>query len=152
MNSNSEGRIYRVLELFSGIGGMVWNNHDDDGNAQRVACGLAHEHYSSQGCDVSFVPARAYDINEHANAVYKHNFGMHEIPRLYMTGDDACTKTLTSVDSLEFDNLHADIVMMSPPCQPFTRQGVQRDDDDNRSEALIHVMSACTMCLTNVMM
>jgi site-specific DNA-cytosine methylase len=31
--------------------------------------------------------------------------------------------------------------LMSPPCQPFTRLGNQKDDQDNRSASLLHLIN-----------
>ncbi|XP_068210977.1 tRNA (cytosine(38)-C(5))-methyltransferase-like isoform X2 [Palaemon carinicauda] len=44
---------------------------------------------------------------------------------------------------LTLDNLEAfapDIIMMSPPCQPFTRQGLKRDVEDARTSSLLHLI------------
>uniref|UniRef100_A0A8C5M2C7 tRNA aspartic acid methyltransferase 1 n=1 Tax=Leptobrachium leishanense TaxID=445787 RepID=A0A8C5M2C7_9ANUR len=80
----------RVLELYSGIGGMH--------------CGLAE----------SAVPAEvvaAVDVNTTANQVYKYNF----------PDTPLWTKTIEGISLKEFDDLAFDMLLMSPPCQPFTR-------------------------------
>ena len=38
----------------------------------------------------------------------------------------------------ELNKLGMDMVLMSPPCQPFTRQGNQNGADDPRSKSLLH--------------
>lgn len=30
---------------------------------------------------------------------------------------------------------------MSPPCQPFTRQGLKKDVEDSRSQPLMHILT-----------
>lgn len=65
----------------------------------------------------------AYDQNEHANKVYKSNFGLEPNKRNL--------ETLTVKDFP-----HANIWWMSPPCTPFSRRGERKDDVDPRSQAL----------------
>ena len=36
--------------------------------------------------------------------------------------------------------LQINAIFMSPPCQPFTRQGNQKDIGDNRSEPFLHIV------------
>ena len=31
-------------------------------------------------------------------------------------------------------------IMMSPPCQPFTRQGLKKDVQDTRTQPLLHIL------------
>lgn len=44
--------------------------------------------------------------------------------------------------------MDANILLMSPPCQPHTRQGLQRDVEDKRSCALSHLCSLIPQCET----
>lgn len=39
------------------------------------------------------------------------------------------------------NKLGADTILMSPPCQPFTRNGRKGDINDPRSQALIHILN-----------
>lgn len=39
----------------------------------------------------------------------------------------------------EINRLGVNAILMSPPCQPFTRVGKKMDIDDNRSNALVHI-------------
>ena len=41
----------------------------------------------------------------------------------------------------ELEALRADIFVMSPPCQPFTRQGLKGDSSDHRTDSFFHLMS-----------
>lgn len=38
-------------------------------------------------------------------------------------------------------DLNVQLILMSPPCQPFTRIGLQKDDKDNRTSALQHILN-----------
>uniref|UniRef100_A0A668TM76 tRNA (cytosine(38)-C(5))-methyltransferase n=1 Tax=Oreochromis aureus TaxID=47969 RepID=A0A668TM76_OREAU len=80
----------RVLELYSGIGGM---------------------HYALKESGIPAQVVTAIDINTTANQVYKHNFP-----------DTALwNKTIEGITLDEFNKLSFDMILMSPPCQPFTR-------------------------------
>ena len=100
----------RVLEFYSGIGGM---------------------HYALKESGVSFRVIGALDINTLANEVYKHNF--------------ANTKLLqTNIEGMKadyLDKLNADMWTMSPPCQPYTRQGKQMASDDPRSRSFLTLVN-----------
>eukprot|EP00088_Acartia_fossae_P021717 TRINITY_DN23084_c0_g1_i2.p1 TRINITY_DN23084_c0_g1~~TRINITY_DN23084_c0_g1_i2.p1 ORF type:complete len:346 (-),score=11.43 TRINITY_DN23084_c0_g1_i2:42-1079(-) len=105
---------YRVLELFSGIGGM------------HAATQIVQNH-----CDVNFEIVAAVDINTTANAIYRHN---HPDTVHWQ-------RNITGITSKEINNLRPDILLMSPPCQPHTRQGKRQDKQDPRSEALQHILN-----------
>ena len=72
--------------------------------------------------------AAAFEISEQCNRVYAHNFG--DAPR---------TQSIEHVDAALLDSLGADTWLMSPPCQPYTSQGLQKDDADPRARALLHL-------------
>lgn len=97
----------KVLELFSGVGGM------------RV--GLAQ----SAPTPLEFV---AVDLNQGCNEIYKESFGDTPLPL------DICSLSLDW-----FIQLGAKLWTMSPPCQPYTRQGNQKDMQDDRAKPLIHI-------------
>ncbi|KAH0627494.1 hypothetical protein JD844_003259 [Phrynosoma platyrhinos] len=62
----------------------------------------------------SGIPAEivaAVDVNTVANEVYTHNF--HTTP--------LWSKTIEGISLKEFNKLSFDMILMSPPCQPFTR-------------------------------
>jgi len=40
----------------------------------------------------------------------------------------------------KFEALDVDMILMSPPCQPFTRVGKQQDVDDARTKSFLHVL------------
>ncbi|KAM4828594.1 tRNA (cytosine(38)-C(5))-methyltransferase isoform 2-T4 [Thomomys bottae] len=99
----------RVLELYSGIGGM--------------------HHALRESCVPSQVVA-AIDVNTVANEVYKHNFP--HTPLL--------EKTIEGITLEDFDKLSFNMILMSPPCQPFTRIGLQGDMNDPRTNSFLHVL------------
>ncbi|XP_008690261.1 tRNA (cytosine(38)-C(5))-methyltransferase isoform X2 [Ursus maritimus] len=99
----------RVLELYSGIGGMH--------QALRESC----------------VPAQvvaAVDVNTVANEVYKYNFPHTQL----------LAKTIEGITVEEFDKLSFNMILMSPPCQPFTRIGLQGDVTDPRTNSLLYIL------------
>lgn len=71
----------------------------------------------------------AVDVNRAALAVYRRNF-VHPT-------------RAAAVESLAPETLRgwaADLWWLSPPCQPFTRRGLGRDDDDPRSRGLLALL------------
>lgn len=71
----------------------------------------------------------AVDINRLALTVYRYNFEHPVVPAL--------------VESVEVDRLRrweADLWWLSPPCQPFTRRGLQRDLEDPRAATFLAVL------------
>lgn len=98
----------RVLELFSGIGGM---------------------HYALRTSQIAGTVVAAVDINTVANVVYTHNF-----PETRLLNNNVQKLTPRAINKLDVNT-----ILMSPPCQPFTRVGNQRDVDDYRSDALKHL-------------
>ena len=73
----------------------------------------------------------AIDISEVANKVYRHNF-----PNVNHISGNICGLTAEKINKL---NINA--IFMSPPCQPFTRQGKQNDLKDPRTEPLVHIIN-----------
>ncbi|XP_057589490.1 tRNA (cytosine(38)-C(5))-methyltransferase isoform X2 [Hippopotamus amphibius kiboko] len=99
----------RVLELYSGIGGMH--------HALRESC----------------IPAQvvaAVDVNTVANEVYKYNFPHTQL----------LAKTIEGITLEEFDRLSFNMILMSPPCQPFTRIGLQGDVTDPRTNSFLYIL------------
>lgn len=74
------------------------------------------------------------DINTNTTKVYSHNF-----PHTLQLNRNIC-----GMGSEELDKLGADVFFLSPPCQPFTRQGNQLDDKDRRTDSFFHLMHTLT--------
>jgi tRNA (cytosine38-C5)-methyltransferase len=101
--------MLRVLELFSGIGGM------------HCALDLIEQNYEI---------IAAIDINPTANLVYASNFPDVQI----------INRSIETISLNQWEKWHADIWLMSPPCQPFTRQGKQEDLNDRRTDGFVYLM------------
>ncbi|XP_053198010.1 tRNA (cytosine(38)-C(5))-methyltransferase isoform X2 [Scomber japonicus] len=99
----------RVLELYSGIGGMHFALKESGIPAQVVA---------------------AVDINTTANQIYSHNF----------PGTPLWNKTIEGLTLDDFNKLSFDMILMSPPCQPFTRIGLQGDIADPRTKSFLYIL------------
>lgn len=81
------------------------------------------------GCAAA-LPARcevvaAVDIHALALTVYRHNFR-----------HPTAVRTIESLRDEDFRRWQADFWWLSPPCQPYTRRGRQRDLDDPRAASL----------------
>lgn len=68
----------------------------------------------------------AYDNNQAANLVYKHNFGLAPINR--------------NIEHFQEFPL-ADCWLLSPPCQPYTAGGNMLDESDDRARPLHHLIN-----------
>ena len=104
-----ERRKLKVLEFYSGIGGM---------------------HYAMMSSGVDAEVVAAFDINTTANHVYRANFPSTQL----------CQRNINGLTLSYIEQLKADVFLMSPPCQPFTRQGHRADDKDNRTSSFIHLL------------
>ncbi|KAL5035464.1 hypothetical protein BDEG_23423 [Batrachochytrium dendrobatidis JEL423] len=98
----------RVLEFFSGIGGL---------------------HYGLERAESTATVLASFDVNEHANSCYQHNFGIKP--------SNKSIDTLTAKDIEKYDS---NCWLLSPPCQPFTQGGKSLDHQDNRSLALLRII------------
>uniref|UniRef100_A0A8D2ZWL8 tRNA aspartic acid methyltransferase 1 n=1 Tax=Scophthalmus maximus TaxID=52904 RepID=A0A8D2ZWL8_SCOMX len=99
----------RVLELYSGIGGM---------------------HYALKESGVPGQVVAAVDINTTTNQIYRHNF----------PDTPLWNKTIEGITLDDFNKLSFDMILMSPPCQPFTRIGLQGDIQDPRTKSLLYIL------------
>ncbi|XP_031091607.1 tRNA (cytosine(38)-C(5))-methyltransferase 2 [Ipomoea triloba] len=107
-NSKDGEQPWRVLEFYSGIGGM---------------------RYSLINAAVNAVVLEAFDINDVANDVYEHNFGHRP--------HQGNIQTLSAAD---IDGYKADAWLLSPPCQPYTRQGLQKGSKDARASSFLKIL------------
>jgi tRNA (cytosine38-C5)-methyltransferase len=133
-----------MLEFFSGIGGMriavdsamkimTRNNNNNDHN---------HDIYAP--CCLS--SCRAYDISLHANCCYQHNFS-HSDPKTttMSTNANVTTKLVEHLKPSDIDaaNVKSHLWTLSPPCQPFTTNGKNKqclDSEDKRCNGLKSLM------------
>ncbi|KAJ3328983.1 C-5 cytosine-specific DNA methylase [Blyttiomyces sp. JEL0837] len=105
-------RICRIAEFYSGIGG--WH---------AAFCELK----DVLGLDIEEI--KPFDINENAHGVYKFNYKVE--PSLQDVG------RLTADD---LDRMNSSIWVLSPPCQPYTRNGPRLHAEDNRSLSFIALL------------
>jgi tRNA (cytosine38-C5)-methyltransferase len=85
-------------------------------------CGIGGLHYSLQRAHAHARVVACYDVNPVSNDVYAHNFGLRP------SGRDIRALTCAELDAHE-----ADVWLLSPPCQPYTRNGLQLDKEDGRA-------------------
>ena len=105
-----------LFEFFSGIGGMYQSLRNIDENLiQKVF---------------------AFDINHNANKVYQYNFKQKPYEQIIESF------SLENYENICInENLNNNLIWtLSPPCQPFTRQGLQDDLEDNRCNGLSHLI------------
>ena len=82
---------------------------------------------------VGNVPSRvvlSLDINTSANAVYRHNWPLVNLQ----------SRNIESLTCEEVNQLGIDVIMMSPPCQPFTRVGLKLDTKDERCRSFLRLV------------
>ena len=92
--------------------------------------GIGGLHYGLAGTNVPHKVLRAYDVDDSASLTYRSNFAC-----------TPCSKAnIVSIKPAELEALGADIWLLSPPCQPYTRQGLQLGADDKRSNAMHHLI------------
>ncbi|KAI9248551.1 S-adenosyl-L-methionine-dependent methyltransferase [Phascolomyces articulosus] len=99
----------RMLEFYSGIGGM---------------------HFAATLAGWDFEVVKAFDINNVANDVYKHNFGPNIVGQ----------RQIEALSMEFYDKVAADVWTMSPPCQPYSRLGLQKGSQDARSKSFLHLL------------
>ena len=88
-----------------------------------------HWALNKAGIDAEIVAS--IDINTNTNAVYAHNFPT--TPHL--------NRNICGITAKEMDSFKPDVFVLSPPCQPFTRQGQRRDDQDRRTDSFFQLMT-----------
>ncbi|XP_059150717.1 tRNA (cytosine(38)-C(5))-methyltransferase-like isoform X2 [Physella acuta] len=101
--------MLKVLELYSGIGGMHW---------------------ALKEIGLPYKVVLAVDINTTANSIYKHNF-----PDVNLQSLGIEKISLKMIESLSINT-----ILMSPPCQPFTRVGKKGDCNDVRTKSFLHLL------------
>lgn len=92
--------------------------------------GIGGMHYAMMSSGVSAEVVAAFDINTTANHVYRANF----------PNTPLCQRNINGLTQSYIEQLKGDVFVMSPPCQPFTRQGHRADDKDNRTNSFIHLL------------
>ncbi|ORZ39929.1 S-adenosyl-L-methionine-dependent methyltransferase, partial [Catenaria anguillulae PL171] len=103
---------HTIVEFYSGIGGLAHAFHSSSSGRGRVI--------------------QAFDVNENANAVHRHN----------LPGTPVSSSSILGLTATELDDLAADIWLLSPPCQPFSRQGHRKGAEDARTLSFLSMLDA----------
>ena len=82
------------------------------------------------------VSVGAFDISAPAIAVYRHNFPGHR----------AEVRLIDGLPAARLRTLDADLFWLSPPCQPYTRRGHQRHQDDPRAATFLSALALIDAC------
>ena len=123
---NNKIHLY-VFEFFSGIGGM-------------------HDALLSNTSAISIQKIYPFDINQNANLTYEYNYNTKpysiSIESFTLLKYNSICKSIYEEPS-NFNNNNPKRILwtMSPPCQPFTRQGNCEGLSDNRSTAFKHLIN-----------
>ncbi|XP_053693899.1 tRNA (cytosine(38)-C(5))-methyltransferase [Sabethes cyaneus] len=91
--------------------------------------GIGGMHYALRQSGKTFEVVEAIDINPLANQIYNHNFGRGK----------AKNKNILGLTSDAVRQMDVNVVLMSPPCQPFSRNGNFGDVADHRSDPFVHI-------------
>lgn len=70
------------------------------------------------------------EISTVANDVYKHNFPTTRV----------VNRNIESLSVAEIEKMNINAIFMSPPCQPFTKNGLQKDANDPRTASFVHLL------------
>ena len=92
--------------------------------------GVGGYHYALLESGTCAEVVASVDINTNANKVYAHNF----------PGTLHLNRNICGITAQELDKFHPDVFFLSPPCQPFTRQGLRKDSSDRRTDSFFHLM------------
>ncbi|RCI06493.1 tRNA (cytosine-5-)-methyltransferase, partial [Rhizopus stolonifer] len=92
--------------------------------------GIGGMHYAAKlaGWDVEIL--KAFDINTVANDIYRHNFNPKTVGQ----------HLIETLSTKYYDDMAADVWTMSPPCQPYTRIGLQQGSEDARAKSFLHLL------------
>jgi len=102
-------------------------------SAVELYCGIGGFAKASKKFEI-FIK-HAYDQNDAAIFTYNKNF-LHKAEKF----------NLEKFNADFLDSLHVDFLWMSPPCQPYTRKGMQKDIKDTRSDSFLQVIKAISKC------
>ena len=116
----------KYLEFYSGIGGHRFAINDLVARSHQTTC--------CKCLDNQLVCLGAFDVSTSANDTYMANFPT----------DKPSQKPIETLTPTALDAYGADLWLMSPPCQPYTRQrsnqpASTKDVHDKRSNSLTHL-------------
>ena len=73
----------------------------------------------------------AFDINQSAMQIYRANFN-----------SPTQVQEIASLSDQQLSGFKDCLWWMSPPCQPFTRRGLRKDIEDDRTKPLLRLIAA----------
>ena len=112
----------KTLELYSGIGGF------HQGALKFNAAEIRRKPDSPTTIKV----AHSFDYDFTCRKIYEKNY----------PGVRFSCRKLEDIALEEYQKkFQAELVMMSPPCQPFTRNGLKLDDQDARTASFFHLLN-----------
>ncbi|GBC08991.1 hypothetical protein RclHR1_08530002 [Rhizophagus clarus] len=76
----------------------------------------------------------AFDVNTTANSVYKHNLEKDKRKSIVQQ------RSIESLPLSYYDSFNANIWLMSPPCQPYTRMGLHQGSSDPRAKSFLYLI------------
>ena len=91
-------------------------------------CGIGGLHYALHDSGATHQVVKAYDVDDAAVSTYRHN--RRDTP--------LSTQNISSLKAKDLSG--ADLWLLSPPCQPYTRQGNELHSRDNRAAAMQHII------------
>lgn len=149
MSSSSESLTY--LEFYSGVGGWSYALH---AAVKRLTRGNNEGGDDTSESRLNLKCLGAFDHSDLCNKVYYHNFPPQgsdteiSVKKTKKRKKSSSTKSV-SIESLtkkNFEESGAFMWMMSPPCQPHTRQHNNQKEDmiDPRSKSFIHLCEMIT--------
>lgn len=149
------------LEFYSGVGGWSFALQEACQNVNRDSEHKNNHIHSLAKFKFSTKCLGAYDHSDLCYKVFNHNFpeiGYSGSPKYSSSSSDGAKQeqrkkkqkinsswqTPISIEKLttnELEKMKADIWMMSPPCQPHTRQHCNQKEDvnDPRSKSFLHL-------------
>ncbi|CAB5376483.1 uncharacterized protein OCT59_021733 [Rhizophagus irregularis] len=91
-------------------------------------------HYAFQLSNNSGEFLAAFDVNTTANSVYKHNLEKEKKKSIVQQ------RSIESLPISYYDSFNANIWLMSPPCQPYTRMGLHQGSSDPRAKSFLYLI------------
>lgn len=90
-------------------------------------CGIGGFTAATQALPIEGVGA--YDASQHVIEIFEHNWA-----------EPCKQRNILQMGPDELIELDADLWWMSPPCQPYTTRGLQRDLEDRRAKSFVHML------------
>ena len=115
---NESDKNFIVFEFFSGIGGMCES--------------------LNQIKNIKIKKIFPFDININSNITYEYNY---KIKSFNISIESFSLKNYEDLVDQNRDDKTLIFWTMSPPCQPYTRQGKVEGLNDNRTNAFTHLMN-----------